>query len=125
MEVPHEGPICDLLWSDPDDRCGWGISPRGAGYSFGQDISEQFNHSNDLKLIARAHQLVMNGYNWSHDRNVITVFSAPNYCDSMGNKGAMIHIENDSKPKFVQYEAVPHPPVKPMAYAAGMNSLFM
>ena len=55
MEVPHEGPICDLLWSDPDDRCGWGISPRGAGYSFGQDISEQFNHSNDLKLIARAH----------------------------------------------------------------------
>jgi hypothetical protein len=33
-------PICDLLWSDPDDRCGWGISPRGAGYSFGQDISE-------------------------------------------------------------------------------------
>ena len=34
-------PRCDLLWSDPDDRCGWGISPRGAGYTFGQDISEQ------------------------------------------------------------------------------------
>jgi diadenosine tetraphosphatase ApaH/serine/threonine PP2A family protein phosphatase len=27
--------MCDLLWSDPDDRCGWGISPRGAGYTFG------------------------------------------------------------------------------------------
>ena len=40
MEVPHEGPNSDLLWSDPDDRCGWVISPRGAGYSFGQDISE-------------------------------------------------------------------------------------
>ncbi len=40
-QVPHEGPMCDLLWSDPDDRCGWGISPRGAGYTFGQDISEQ------------------------------------------------------------------------------------
>ena len=39
--MPHEGPMCDLLWSDPDDRCGWGISPRGAGYTFGQDISEQ------------------------------------------------------------------------------------
>ncbi len=39
-EVLQEGPICDLLWSDPDDRLGWGISPRGAGYSFGQDISE-------------------------------------------------------------------------------------
>jgi serine/threonine-protein phosphatase 2A catalytic subunit len=37
--------MCDLLWSDPDDRCGWGISPRGAGYTFGQDISEAFSES--------------------------------------------------------------------------------
>lgn len=51
--------MCDLLWSDPDDRGGWGISPRGAGYTFGQDISETFNHSNGLTLVARAHQLVM------------------------------------------------------------------
>jgi serine/threonine-protein phosphatase 2A catalytic subunit len=51
--------MCDLLWSDPDDRCGWGISPRGAGYTFGQDISEAFNHNNGLTLISRAHQLVM------------------------------------------------------------------
>ncbi len=35
-EVPHEGPMCDLLWSDPDDRMGWGVSPRGAGYTYGQ-----------------------------------------------------------------------------------------
>lgn len=53
------GPMCDLLWSDPDDRGGWGISPRGAGYTFGQDISETFNHGNGLTLISRAHQLVM------------------------------------------------------------------
>ena len=53
--------MCDLLWSDPDDRCGWGISPRGAGYTFGQDISEAFNHNNGLTLVARAHQLVMEG----------------------------------------------------------------
>lgn len=59
QEVPHEGPMCDLLWSDPDDRTGWGISPRGAGYTFGQDISEQFNRNNGLTLVARAHQLVM------------------------------------------------------------------
>lgn len=57
QEVPHEGPMCDLLWSDPDDRCGWGISPRGAGYTFGQDISEAFNHNNGLTLVARAHQV--------------------------------------------------------------------
>ena len=76
--------MCDLLWSDPDDRCGWGISPRGAGYTFGQDISEQFNHSNGLNLVSRAHQLVMEGYNWCHDQNVVTIFSAPNYCYRCG-----------------------------------------
>lgn len=54
-----KGPMCDLLWSDPDDRGGWGISPRGAGYTFGQDISETFNHANGLTLVSRAHQLVM------------------------------------------------------------------
>jgi len=86
QEVPHEGPMCDLLWSDPDDRGGWGISPRGAGYTFGQDISETFNHSNGLTLVTRAHQLVMEGYNWSHDRNVVTIFSAPNYCYRCGNQ---------------------------------------
>jgi hypothetical protein len=59
QEVPHEGPMCDLLWSDPDDRKGWGISPRGAGYTFGSDISEMFNHKNNLSLVSRAHQLVM------------------------------------------------------------------
>jgi serine/threonine-protein phosphatase 2A catalytic subunit len=62
--------MCDLLWSDPDDRCGWGISPRGAGYTFGQDISEQFNSNNGLNLVSRAHQLVMEGYNWSHEQQV-------------------------------------------------------
>jgi len=55
--------MCDLLWSDPEDRYGWGISPRGAGYIFGHDISEQFNHTNKLTMIARAHQLVMNVIN--------------------------------------------------------------
>jgi diadenosine tetraphosphatase ApaH/serine/threonine PP2A family protein phosphatase len=39
QEVPHEGPMCDLLWSDPNERSGWGISPRGAGFTFGADIS--------------------------------------------------------------------------------------
>ena len=97
QEVPHEGPMCDLLWSDPDDRCGWGISPRGAGYTFGQDISEAFNHNNGLTLVARAHQLVMEGYNWSQDRNVVTIFSAPNYCYRCGNQAAIMEIDEHLK----------------------------
>eukprot|EP00913_Durusdinium_trenchii_P000599 g553.t1 len=68
QEVPHEGAMCDLLWSDPDDRLGWGVSPRGAGYTFGQDVSEKFNQANGLNLIARAHQLVMEGFNWNHEQ---------------------------------------------------------
>ncbi len=63
-QVPHEGPMCDLVWSDPDERSGWGISPRGAGFTFGQDITEQYNHTNGLDLIARAHQLVMEVRTW-------------------------------------------------------------
>ncbi|KAL8761565.1 MAG: hypothetical protein Q9184_002330 [Pyrenodesmia sp. 2 TL-2023] len=104
QEVPHEGPMCDLLWSDPDDRCGWGISPRGAGYTFGQDISEAFNHNNGLTLVARAHQLVMEGYNWSQDRNVVTIFSAPNYCYRCGNQAAIMEIDEHLKYTFLQFD---------------------
>ena len=41
-DVPNSGPMCDLLWSDPEERTGWGVSPRGAGYIFGGDVSKKF-----------------------------------------------------------------------------------
>lgn len=53
QEVPHDGAMCDLLWSDPEDIEGWGQSPRGAGYLFGGDVVKKFNRDNDLELIAR------------------------------------------------------------------------
>lgn len=80
QEVPHDGPMCDLLWSDPEDTQGWGISPRGAGYLFGSDVVAQFNATNDIQMICRAHQLVMEGYKWHFNETVLTVWSAPNYC---------------------------------------------
>jgi serine/threonine-protein phosphatase 2A catalytic subunit len=107
QEVPHEGPMCDLLWSDPDDRSGWGVSPRGAGYTFGQDISEKFNQSNGLTLIARAHQLIMEGYNWCHDKQVVTIFSAPNYCYRCGNQAAIMEINEKMGYTFVQFDPAP------------------
>uniref|UniRef100_A0A674MW32 protein-serine/threonine phosphatase n=1 Tax=Takifugu rubripes TaxID=31033 RepID=A0A674MW32_TAKRU len=107
QEVPHEGPMCDLLWSDPDDRGGWGISPRGAGYTFGQDISETFNHANRLTLVSRAHQLVMEGYNWCHERNVVTIFSAPNYCYRCGNQAAIMELDDTLKYSFLQFDPAP------------------
>ena len=128
--------MCDLLWSDPDDRCGWGISPRGAGYTFGQDISEAFNHNNGLTLVARAHQLVMEGYNWSQDRNVVTIFSgelrtdrklsrnrhansvilAPNYCYRCGNQAAIMEIDEHLKYTLyvLTHPTLPLHPAKPV-----------
>jgi serine/threonine-protein phosphatase 2A catalytic subunit len=80
-DIPHDGPICDLLWSDPnDEKRGWTPSPRGAGWNWGADITDKFFHTNKLNMICRAHQLVMDGYSLSHNKKVATIFSAPNYC---------------------------------------------
>ncbi|KAJ2472709.1 serine threonine-protein phosphatase [Coemansia sp. RSA 2322] len=86
---------------------GWGISPRGAGYTFGQDISQAFNHNNGLTLIARAHQLVMEGFNWSQGKNVFTIFSAPNYCYRCGNQAAIMEIDENMKYTFLQFDPAP------------------
>lgn len=99
--------MCDLLWSDPDERCGWGISPRGAGYTFGQDITKQFNATNGLKLVARAHQLVMEGYNWSHDNGIVTIFSAPNYCYRCGNQAGIMELDENMQYTFHQFDPAP------------------
>ena len=88
----YDGSIADLLWSDPDEHEGWGVSSRGAGFTFGEDVSAKFNRENCLSLITRAHQLAIDGYNWCHNRNVITIFSAPNYCYRCGNQGAVFEI---------------------------------
>lgn len=72
--------MCDLLWSDPEEIEGWGLSPRGAGYLFGGNVVTTFNHANKIETICRAHQLVMEGYKWMFNNQVVTVWSAPNYC---------------------------------------------
>lgn len=63
-------------------------------------------------------QVKEGGYEVAHDGKCVTVFSAPNYCDNMGNKGAFIKLKGaDMVPHFEQFTAVPHPDMKPMAYA--------
>ncbi|KAH3675724.1 hypothetical protein WICMUC_002516 [Wickerhamomyces mucosus] len=105
QEVPHEGAMCDLLWSDPDDVPSWGISPRGAGYLFGSNEVSKFLHQNDLSLIARAHQLVMEGYKELFDGDLVTVWSAPNYCYRCGNVAAVLTIDDDLKRNYTIFEA--------------------
>ncbi|KAL4503892.1 hypothetical protein ABPG72_022522 [Tetrahymena utriculariae] len=107
QEIPQEGPMCDLLWSDPDNISGWRHSPRGAGFIFGQEISEQFNHTNDLTKIARAHQLAMDGYLETHDKNVVTIFSAPNYCYRCGNLAAIMEVDEHMRTTLLQFDQAP------------------
>jgi len=108
QDVPHEGPMCDLLWSDPDEQTGWGISPRGAGFIFGPDVAEQFLHENGLSFICRAHQLVLEGYTWAHENAVVTIFSAPNYCYRCGNQAAILELDDKMNKNFIQFDPSPH-----------------
>ncbi|XP_018324904.1 serine/threonine-protein phosphatase PP2A-like [Agrilus planipennis] len=107
IEVPTQGPMCDLLWSDPCEEPGWYVSPRGAGFFFGEDVSQEFNRTNDLTLIVRAHQLVMQGYFFCHNYNVLTIFSAPNYVQKFDNLGAFMELNEKMEYSIIQFDAAP------------------
>ena len=102
-EIPHEGCICDLVWSDPNDqtradqRDDWKPSDRGAGYYFNEKVLREFNHRNGLDYICRAHQVAMNGFYWTHGNQCVTVFSAPNYSYRQGNDAAIFELDENMK----------------------------
>ncbi|CAR26204.1 hypothetical protein ZYGR_0H00110 [Zygosaccharomyces rouxii] len=129
-QPPKEGAFMELLWSDPFEGKGFGPSQRGLGSAFGYDITENFLRKNQLRKVFRSHEVRMGGVKFEHNGKLVTVFSAPNYCDSQNNKGAIIHVvpgrgklnqnENDDEDLLVEtFEAVEHPPIKPMAYSQG------
>ncbi|GFE55259.1 serine threonine phosphatase [Babesia ovis] len=121
-EPPDEGIMTDMLWSDPKPTSGRNPSKRGVACEFGPDVTTNFLKENGLELVIRSHEVKQEGYEVEHSGQLITIFSAPNYCDQMGNKGAFIRLNGkDCKPAFTQFEAVEHPPVKAMQYA---NPLF-
>lgn len=140
--TPPAGLLCDILWSDPDkDANGWSENDRGVSYTFGQDVVAKFLQKNDFDLIVRAHQarafppapvdtravmsspsyvprpvarpqVVEDGYEFFAGRQLVTVFSAPNYCGEFDNCGAMMSVDEnlmcsfqvlkpvDKKPRF-------------------------
>lgn len=107
QEVPHEGGMCDLLWSDPEIIDTWDISPRGAGYLFGANQVKEFNYANSIGVICRAHQLIMEGYKWMFDKQLVTVWSAPNYCYRCGNIAAIMEISDTTTYNFKEFNAAP------------------
>lgn len=116
QEIPHEGPFGDLVWSDPADIQSWAVSPRGAGWLFGERPTEHFNRLNGLSLIARAHQLVQEGYKYmftdsqqcKDDKTglLVTVWSAPNYCYRCGNVASILDIDEKGHREFRIFKEV-------------------
>ncbi|GAB4813685.1 hypothetical protein N2152v2_000731 [Parachlorella kessleri] len=87
-DVPDTGLLCDLLWADPDkDVQGWGENDRGVSYTFGPDSVTEFLQKHDLDLV------VEDGYEFFAKRQLVTIFSAPNYCGEFDNAGAMMSVD--------------------------------
>jgi serine/threonine-protein phosphatase PPG1 len=127
-EIPHEGPMADLVWSDPDpEKEDFAISPRwdypfypssrsiltikkrsrGAGYTFGSGVVYKFLDENNMHHILRAHQLCMEGYSSLFDKHLSTVWSAPNYCYRCGNSASILEVGPGGSMYFNVFEAAP------------------
>ena len=115
-EPPDEGLMCEMLWSDPHPMPGRHPSKRGVGVAFGPDVTARFLDENNLKMLVRSHEVKDEGYEVEAGGRLVTVFSAPNYCDQMGNKGAVITFDTECEPTYTTFTAVPHPPIPPMHY---------
>lgn len=86
--------LCDLLWADPEREANdFFDNDRGVSVIFGEKIVADFNRKNDLDLIIRAHQVVDDGYEFFANRQLITIFSAPNYCGEFDNSAAILIID--------------------------------
>jgi serine/threonine-protein phosphatase PP1 catalytic subunit len=113
LQIPDCGLLCDLLWSDPDkDITGWSENDRGVSFTFGPDVVSRFLQKHDMDLICRAHQVVEDGYEFFSKRQLVTLFSAPNYCGEFDNAGAMMSVDESLLCSF-QVFFVLHPKLNP------------
>ncbi|OAG31715.1 serine/threonine-protein phosphatase 4 catalytic subunit [Nematocida displodere] len=122
VDLPATGPMADMLWSDPGQYNGCFPSDRGAGYIFGADVVQKFLLLNGVHIVCRSHQLVNEGYRFAFsNRELVTVWSAPNYCNRMGNKATVLRIGKSLRVDddcFVFFEQISRPTkdMPPLSY---------
>ncbi|MCJ1354784.1 MAG: putative serine/threonine protein phosphatase [Icmadophila ericetorum] len=122
-EIPHEGPMADLVWSDPDpERDEFSLSPRGAGYTFGAQVVKKFLDVNSMSSILRAHQLCQEGYQELYDKKLSTVWSAPNYCYRCGNMASVLEVFSATQKEWNVFDAAPENDVHRSEQQAQQNS---
>ncbi|CAD5229016.1 unnamed protein product [Bursaphelenchus okinawaensis] len=104
QDPPNPSMGIDLLWADPDQWAkGWQANTRGVSYVFGQDVVVDTCAKLDIDLVARAHQVVQDGYEFFANRRLVTIFSAPHYCGQFDNAAATMHITEDLNCSFNIY----------------------
>ena len=93
-QIPDEGLVCDLLWSDPkrNQNQKWEPNERGVSYTFSEEVVKDFLEKFDLDLICRAHQVQDEGYSFFANGGMLTLFSAPKYVGEMDNRGAFLKV---------------------------------
>ena len=96
-EIPDEGLLCDLVWSDPSDELSdnFGENERNVSVTFSKNVVEEFTKNNDLDLICRAHQVVEEGFQFFAGMKLVTVFTAPNYMGEFDNNGGILEVGED------------------------------
>jgi len=107
-KIEDAGLLCDLVWADPHDdnesTLDFAESDRGISYTFSKNVLKNFLKLNNLELVARAHQVVEDGYEFFGNRQLVTIFSASNYCGEFDNKGGIMEINENNNCSFTIFE---------------------
>lgn len=81
---------------------GWGENDRGTSYVFNEKVVQKFLRQHEIDLIVRGHQVVEDGYEFFANKSLVTIFSAPNYCNEFDNDGALLSVGKDLCCSFKQ-----------------------